>query len=148
MSDHEFAEEPEIYATLVEINQEPTELYKILKFENLVSGGGEAKQVISDGYVYLNGELETRKRKKVYVGDLISFNGQYFQIALKGETELYELVDEESLPQEKEIHCAPKKSSLEKSSPKKRVAEKKQESAAEQEKTELKVQKLRKPISF
>lgn len=85
--------EQEIYATLVEINQEPTELYKILKFENLVSGGGEAKVVIAEGYVFLNGQVETQKRKKIYAGDLISFNDQHFQIALKGQTESYEVVD-------------------------------------------------------
>ncbi|TEW53361.1 RNA-binding S4 domain-containing protein [Psychromonas sp. RZ22] len=85
-------EEQEIYATLVEVNQEPTELYKILKIGNLVSGGGEAKQVISEGYVFLNGEEETRKRKKVYAGDLVSFNGEYLQVALKGQTEDYEVV--------------------------------------------------------
>ena len=90
MSDHELSDEHEIYATLVEINQEPTELYKILKFENIVSGGGQAKQVISEGYVYLNGEVETRKRKKVYAGDLIYFNEQYFQIAIKGTAVEYE----------------------------------------------------------
>ncbi len=91
-------QEDEIYATLVEINQEPTELYKILKIENCVSGGGEAKQAIAEGYVLLNGEVETRKRKKVYAGDLVSFNGLHFQIALKGETESYEFVD--SVPEE------------------------------------------------
>lgn len=84
MSENEIETEEEVYATLVEINKEPTELYKILKFENIVSGGGEAKQVISEGYVYLNGEVETRKRKKVYSGDLIYFNEQYLQVVLKG----------------------------------------------------------------
>jgi ribosome-associated protein len=93
MSDNELQYEQEIYATLVEINQEPTELYKILKFEHIVSGGGEAKQIISEGYVYLNGEVETRKRKKIYSGDLIYFNEQYFQVALKGEVGDYEVID-------------------------------------------------------
>ena len=91
--DNDDQEQAEIYATLVEINQEPTELYKILKIGNLVSGGGEAKQVISEGYVFLNGEEETRKRKKVYAGDLVSFNGKYLQVALKGKTEEYAIVD-------------------------------------------------------
>lgn len=100
MLNQETEEEQEIYATLVEINQEPTELYKILKFENIVSGGGEAKQMIAEGYVYLNGEVETRKRKKVYAGDLLSFNGQYFQIALKGETADYEFAEQEQLDKE------------------------------------------------
>ncbi|HEY5715341.1 MAG TPA: RNA-binding S4 domain-containing protein [Psychromonas sp.] len=88
-------QEQEIYATLVEINQEPTELYKILKFESLVSGGGEAKQVIAEGYVLLNGQVETQKRKKIYAGDLITFNGQHYQIVLKGQTEGYEAVGHE-----------------------------------------------------
>ena len=103
-------EEQEIYATLVEIKQEPTELYKILKFESLVSGGGEAKQVIDEGYVLLNGEVETRKRKKVYAGDLISFNQQHYQVALKGETSEYEVFEQQEssevdrLPQDNQIN--------------------------------------------
>ena len=88
------SDEQEIYATLIEIREEPTALYKILKVANLVSGGGEAKQVIAEGYVTLNGEVETQKRKKIYAGDLIYFNEQYLQIAIVGETEGYEVVQE------------------------------------------------------
>ncbi len=99
MSDNDLQED-EIYATLVEINQEPTELYKILKIENLVSGGGEAKQAIAEGYVLLNGEVETRKRKKVYAGDLVSFNGQHLQVALKGQIDEYEFVEQEELAEQ------------------------------------------------
>jgi ribosome-associated protein len=57
----------------VEITTEPVELYKILKFEGMVSSGGEAKQVIADGLVLVNGEVETRKRKKIISGDIIEF---------------------------------------------------------------------------
>ncbi|MBT7722934.1 MAG: RNA-binding S4 domain-containing protein, partial [Gammaproteobacteria bacterium] len=39
----------------VEITREPVELYKILKFEGLVSTGGEAKLLIADGQVTVNG---------------------------------------------------------------------------------------------
>jgi len=46
----------------LEIKEEPIELYKILKFENMVNSGGEAKYVISQGQVMVNGEVETRKR--------------------------------------------------------------------------------------
>lgn len=95
MSEYEIEEESEIYATLVEINREPVELYKILKFENMVAGGGEAKQLIADGYVYLNGEVETRKRKKIYAGDVIYFDGRYFQVALQGQTADYEVIEPE-----------------------------------------------------
>lgn len=57
----------------VEITTEPVELYKILKFEGMTSSGGEAKQVIDDGLVLVNGEVETRKRKKIVSGDIIEF---------------------------------------------------------------------------
>ncbi len=60
----------------VEINIEPVELYKILKFEGLVPSGGVAKLAIDSGDVQVNGEIETRKRKKIYVGDVIEFNGE------------------------------------------------------------------------
>ena len=55
------------------ISQEPIELNKLLKFENMVSSGGEAKYVISEGQVIVNGKVETRKRKKIFSGDIIEF---------------------------------------------------------------------------
>jgi len=58
----------------VVINREPVELYKVLKFEGLVGSGGEAKLVVDNGLVRLNGEVETRKRKKVVSGDVIEFD--------------------------------------------------------------------------
>jgi len=94
------SDEQEIYATLIEIREEPTALYKILKIANLVSGGGEAKQAIAEGYVSLNGEVETQKRKKIYAGDLIYFNEQYLQIALAGETQDYEFVEESAVTEQ------------------------------------------------
>ena len=66
----------------VEITTEPVELYKILKFEGLVSSGAEAKSVITDGQVIVNGEVETRKRKKIISGDIIEFGGEKMQIHL------------------------------------------------------------------
>ena len=101
------SDEQEIYATLIEIREEPTALYKILKIANLVSGGGEAKQAIAEGYVSLNGEVETQKRKKIYAGDLIYFNEQYLQIAIAGETEGYEVVDETPFATEYEASTQP-----------------------------------------
>ena len=56
----------------VEITREPVELYKILKFEGMVNSGGQAKSVIEDGLVTLNGKVETQKRKKIMSGDVIS----------------------------------------------------------------------------
>ena len=56
---------------MVEIAREPVELYKILKFENLAASGGEAKFRIQAGHVRVNGQTETRKRRKIRHGDVI-----------------------------------------------------------------------------
>ena len=65
---------------VVEITKEPVELYKILKFEGMVGSGGEAKMVIAEGYVTVNGEFETQKRKKIVSGDIIGFGGETIRI--------------------------------------------------------------------
>lgn len=67
----------------VEITKEPVELYKILKFEGIVSSGGEAKAVIDDGLVLVNGEKEKRKRKKIMSGDVIEFMNNEYRVLLK-----------------------------------------------------------------
>lgn len=56
------------------------ELYKVLKVQGLVNGGGEAKHVITEGLVSVNGDVDTRKRKKCVVGDMILFNGNTIKI--------------------------------------------------------------------
>ena len=67
----------------IEISQEPIELYKILKFENLVGSGGEAKHFITEGQVLLNGMVETRKRKKIFSGDVVEFGGEKIRVQVK-----------------------------------------------------------------
>ena len=57
------------------IATEYIELDKLLKRENLAASGGEARYLISQGLVQVNGVLETRKRRKLYAGDVASFNG-------------------------------------------------------------------------
>ena len=66
----------------IEINREPVELYKILKFEGLVGTGGEAKIVIDEGMVKVNGQVELRRRNKIKSGDVIEFNGEQYSIVL------------------------------------------------------------------
>ncbi len=68
---------------VVKISEEPIELYKILKFENLVDSGGEAKYVISEGQVMVNGKVETRKRKKIFSGDVVEFGKNRIRIQVK-----------------------------------------------------------------
>lgn len=69
--------------TKVAINKEPIELFKILKFEGLASTGGEAKSFIAEGLVVVNGEIETRKSKKMYAGDVIEFAEQQYTLELE-----------------------------------------------------------------
>ena len=64
----------------VAISREPVELYKILKFEGMASSGGEAKSVIAEGQVLVNGKIETRKRKKIVSGDIIEFRNEKIRI--------------------------------------------------------------------
>ena len=64
----------------VNITREPVELYKILKFEGIVASGAEAKSVVADGQVRVNGIIETRKRKKIVSGDIIQFGDEKIQI--------------------------------------------------------------------
>ena len=51
------------------------ELNKLLKIMQLVGSGGEAKQFIDEGLVQVNGKVETQRRKKLRVGDVVSFEG-------------------------------------------------------------------------
>ena len=69
----------------VELTKEPVELYKILKFEGMVSSGGEAKNVIAEGQVTVNGIVETQKRKKIVSGDIIEFGEEKIRLQLKHE---------------------------------------------------------------
>ena len=66
----------------VDIAKEPIQLYKILKFEGLVSNGGEAKAAVAEGQVKVNGEIETRKRKQIISGDIIEFGDEKMKIRL------------------------------------------------------------------
>ncbi len=60
--------------------EEFIELVKLLKLLDLVNSGGEAKMRIQDGEASLNGVVETRKRKKLYRGDKILFDGTMIHI--------------------------------------------------------------------
>ena len=64
----------------IQLTKMPAELYKILKFEGLTESGGQAKLAISDGQISVNGEVETRKRRKILDGDTIVFNGESFMV--------------------------------------------------------------------
>ena len=64
------------------LNKANVELYKILKFEGLLSSGGEAKAAINAGLVKVNGEVETRKGRQINAGDVVEFAQQQLQITV------------------------------------------------------------------
>lgn len=64
----------------VVIKDEFIKLGQAMKLAGLVSNGVDAKIVIQDGEVKLNGEVETRRGKKVYNGDVIEFNGSQIKV--------------------------------------------------------------------
>ena len=68
--------------TEIQIRKEPIELLKLLKFAGAVGTGGEAKIVISEGMVKVNGEVETRKRKHIVSGDEVEYQRETFKVSL------------------------------------------------------------------
>ena len=65
---------------IAELESEFVELFKILKFEGLAESGADAKQAVRDGLVKVNGEVETRKRKKIRAGDQIDFIDHHIEV--------------------------------------------------------------------
>ena len=55
-------------------------LGQALKAANLVETGSEAKEVIQNGEVFLNGETETRRGKKLVPGDIVEFDNETIEI--------------------------------------------------------------------
>lgn len=48
-------------------------LGQVLKAAGFVENGGQAKEVIQDGFVSVNGEVETRRGRKMYPNDVVSY---------------------------------------------------------------------------
>ena len=51
-----------------------------MKAAGIVSSGIDAKMLIQDGQVTVNGEVETRRGKKLYDGDVFEFEGEEFKV--------------------------------------------------------------------
>lgn len=64
----------------IKIRDEFIKLGQALKLAGVVEDGVEAKLVIQDGLVKVNGEVDERRGRKVYEGDVISFNGQDIKV--------------------------------------------------------------------
>ena len=62
------------------IKTEFIKLDQLLKYAALVPSGGEAKTVIVEGLVRVNGEVCTMRGKKIRSGDMVTFGGTELQI--------------------------------------------------------------------
>ena len=62
------------------LKSEYIQLSQLLKHMNFVQSGGEAKMVILDGMVFVNGEVELRVRRKLRVGDKVEFEGREIEV--------------------------------------------------------------------
>ncbi|WP_392445527.1 S4 domain-containing protein YaaA [Sneathia vaginalis] len=60
----------------VKIDTEYIKLDQLLKFSGLADTGGIAKEVIQNGEVLVNGEIETRRGKKIRKEDVVEFRGE------------------------------------------------------------------------
>jgi ribosome-associated protein len=62
----------------VKIETEFIKLDQFLKFESIVGSGGEAKNIIMDGMVKVNGSVEFSRGKKLHKGDIVeAFDERY-----------------------------------------------------------------------
>lgn len=64
----------------IHIRDEFIKLGQALKLSGLVESGVDAKFVIQDGLVNLNGQICTQRGKKVVVGDIIEFDGHKIKV--------------------------------------------------------------------
>lgn len=66
----------------IPIRKAPIELSQFVKLANVVMTGGEAKSLIQAGEVKVNGEFETRRSRKLQVGDIVDVAGMLFEVVL------------------------------------------------------------------
>lgn len=64
----------------IKLRDEFIKLGQAIKAANLVESGAEAKEVIQDGLVKVNGEVCTMRGKKLVDGDIVSFEGNEIKI--------------------------------------------------------------------
>ena len=71
----------------VPIRDESIRLGQFLKLANLVETGAEAKPVLADGAVHVNGEVERRRGRQLVPGDVVTLGGLAARVAT-GESEI------------------------------------------------------------
>ena len=72
--------------TDITINDEYIKLGQALKKSGISSNGADAKMDIQEGLITVNGEIELRRGRKLYDGDVFAYDGDEFRvIAMKGQ---------------------------------------------------------------
>ena len=64
----------------VKIETEFIKLEQLMKFASMVQTGGEAKMLIAQELVLVNGEICTQRGKKIRPGDEVEFDGEYYKV--------------------------------------------------------------------
>lgn len=64
----------------IKLREEFIKLGQALKAAGLVESGVEAKEVIQNGLVLVNGEIDERRGRKLYDGDIVVFDGEEIKI--------------------------------------------------------------------
>ena len=65
---------------IINIRDDFIKLGQALKLAGLVESGVDAKYIIQDGQVKLNGQIEMQRGKKVFIGDIIEFDGNQVKV--------------------------------------------------------------------
>ncbi len=65
---------------IIKIRDDFIKLGQALKLAGLAESGVDAKIKIQEGFVKLNGEVETQRGKKIHPGDIITFDGQQVKV--------------------------------------------------------------------
>ncbi|MCI1018395.1 RNA-binding S4 domain-containing protein [Microbacterium sp. C5A9] len=64
----------------VSIGGEMIRLGQFLKFSGLLDSGGDAKEVVIDGFVKVNDEVDRRRGRQLHDGDLVTFEGRTVRV--------------------------------------------------------------------
>lgn len=64
----------------VSIGGDMIRLGQFLKFSGLLDSGGDAKEVVIDGYVQVNGDVDRRRGRQLHDGDLVTFEGRTVRV--------------------------------------------------------------------
>ena len=68
----------------VTIRDDSIRLGQFLKLANLIESGAEAKEVVADGLVTVNDEVETRRGRQLTIGDVVSVGGMSVRVVAEG----------------------------------------------------------------